>query len=120
MPKSGPPHRTEAPLSQIGLMLRGVAASVRHPLDATGASWRTVTHLDQVPTARSIPGTRTVGRLARRTTSTTPAGVSDGDLLDAPPMDAPRTHLNGTISPHRRFAMVSLPLDPVRELKSRH
>jgi WS/DGAT/MGAT family acyltransferase len=39
---------------------------------------------------------------------------------DRKPLVAPRTSFNGRISPHRRFAFGSLPLDTVKEVKNAH
>lgn len=111
--------RGERMPGQVELVARGVLDSARQPLRAMGAAWRTVTHLDHVATVRGLPGTRTTGRTTRKMASA--AGIrEDGDLLDAPRMQAPRTHLNGTVTRHRRYATVSLPLADVRSLKERH
>lgn len=111
-----PAFRGERMPGQAELLARGVSGSVQQPIRAVGAAWRTLTHLDHVPTVRSIPGTRVTGRLARRLAP----GKADGHVLNTPAHRAPRTYFNGTLSRRRRFAMVSLPLDAVRELKTAH
>lgn len=114
-----PAFRGERMPGQAELLARGVSGSVQQPIRAVGAGWRTVTHLDHVPTVRGIPGTRMTGRLARRLAGT--ARIRrDGDVLNGHAHRAPRVSFNGTLSRWRRFAMVSLPLGAVRDLKQQH
>jgi WS/DGAT/MGAT family acyltransferase len=46
------------------------------------------------------------------------AGRPDGALLNRPPAAAPHTSFNRVISPHRRFAYGSLPLEEVKAVKN--
>ncbi|HEV7209043.1 MAG TPA: WS/DGAT domain-containing protein, partial [Mycobacteriales bacterium] len=47
-------------------------------------------------------------------------GNEDGGVLEAPSIRAPRTRLNGQVSPHRRFAFGTLSLDTVKKIKNAH
>ena len=40
------------------------------------------------------------------------------DVLSRPAVQAPRTRLNGIITPHRRFAFGSLPMSSVKQVKN--
>jgi len=82
---------------QLGMLARGLAGLPRQPLRAAKSLPRVLPHLDAVPTIRNVPG---VSTLARRHVS------------------APRTSLNGRISPHRRTAFARLSLDDVKRVKS--
>jgi WS/DGAT/MGAT family acyltransferase len=55
-----------------------------------------------------VAGLRRVRRLGRQ----------PSDLIEAPSTIAPRTSLNGRISPHRRFAFGTLDLDKVKSVKT--
>lgn len=46
------------------------------------------------------------------------AGRPDGTLLNPPPAPAPQTSFNRVITPHRRFAFGTLPLDEVKRVKN--
>ena len=112
-----PRHRPEKRPGQTTLMVRGVGSTLRRTLTSAPAAGRAVSNLDQNVVARSIPGARHVGELARR------AQVwreQDPRLLNNPQMVTPRTRFNDKISRRRRFSMVSLPMAPVRDLKNDH
>src|SRR6266545_2509590 len=47
-------------------------------------------------------------------------GERDGDVIAAVPLGAPATPLNQTITPHRRVAFRSVPLDDVKRVKKAH
>ena len=85
----------------------------RQPLRALRSAPRALPNLDQVPTLRAVP---VVGRLAAAKARLI-ARRPDGDLLETTTLRAPRTRLNGRISPHRRFGFATLPLDDVKALK---
>ncbi|KAB8191956.1 wax ester/triacylglycerol synthase family O-acyltransferase [Nonomuraea phyllanthi] len=63
--------------------------------------------LDQLPVISRLPGAGGLSRLVRR-----------GDLPEAPDSAAPRTPLNGPISPHRSYAFVELPLREIKRVKN--
>jgi diacylglycerol O-acyltransferase / wax synthase len=98
------------------LLARGVGSLPRQPLRALRALPTTVRHLDTVPTMRGLPGAGMLGAAARRAHSTA-THKRDGRLLEAPAGRAPRTSLNGRISPHRRVAFASLSLSEIKAVR---
>ncbi len=65
---------------------------------------------------RSLPGVNTLAGVSRRVARALPRG--DGGVLEGRKLRAPRTSLNGRISPHRRDAFVRLSLDEVKQVKN--
>jgi WS/DGAT/MGAT family acyltransferase len=107
------PVRAEAVPNRLNMLMRGVADIPRQQLAAVGAARPTLTHLDSVATIRSLPGVAAVAGWAGRLT---PGRHSDS----APSPVAPRTAFNARITPHRRLALVSLPLADVVAVKEAH
>ena len=63
--------------------------------------------------AQPMPGP--VGDLLRRRLRNAPNEVDDPPAL--PPTAAPRTPLNATITPHRRFAYTTIPLEDAKKIR---
>jgi WS/DGAT/MGAT family acyltransferase len=106
--------RRAAP-GELEMLARGVAGMPHQPLRALRVLPRTLAHLDDVPTLRTLPGVGAVAGLSRRIARARTAG--DGGVLEAPSLRAPRTSCNGAISAHRRFAFASLSLTDVKAVK---
>jgi diacylglycerol O-acyltransferase len=87
----------------------GLVKSVLHPIRATRAFVRTATHLDQIPGPGQYPGVDRVSQALR-----TVMRVDTKGRPAVPRLNAPPTPFNGTISPRRRFAYGSLPLEEVK------
>jgi len=99
--------------SDVALFGRSLLRLPLQPLRALRSAPRALPNLEHVPTLRAVPG---AGRLA----ATKARGIArrdDGGRLEGPTPRAPRTRFNGRISPHRRFAFATLPLDDVKALK---
>ncbi len=111
-----PPDRADSAPSQISMLGRGLSALPRQPLRAVRSSVRVIPHLDTVPTIRSVPGVPTLAGLSRRALRALPR-QQDGGVLEGRRLHAPRTILNGRISPHRRVAFTRLSLDEVKRIK---
>jgi diacylglycerol O-acyltransferase / wax synthase len=92
-------------------MLAGAAARAAvHPLRTAGTLLRAVPHLDAMPVVGRLPGIGLVaetGRTAART----------GEVPPAFDLSVPRTPFNGPITPHRRVAFGSLPLEEVKQVR---
>ena len=109
-----PRRRPEAAPGQLSMFLPGIAALPGQQVDAVRAAVKTSKYLDQVPTLCGVPGTRITGRVVRGIIG----GGADGDVLDAPADVAPRAYFNGRISSRRRLALLDLPLDDIRAIKT--
>jgi WS/DGAT/MGAT family acyltransferase len=88
----------------------------RQPLRSLRAIPRTLPHLDQVATLRSLPGVATLAASSRRAARARPRR-RDGGVLEGRRLHAPRTVLNQPITPHRRVALSRQPLDEVKRIK---
>ena len=100
-PAMAPGERMPSQLSMLG---RGLAGVPRQPLRAIRGVPRALPHLDQNPMLRHLPGVGAVSSVSRRAFRARPRS-KDGGVLEGQALHAPRTILNQSISPHRRFAL---------------
>lgn len=115
-PPSPPPFRPGPLPGEAEMLLRGWAGLARQPLKALRLQRRALA---------SLPATaRYAGRLAapavRDPLHRLRQGWQGGEgrLLSAPRLTAPRTPFNRPITPHRRWAPVTVPLAEVKALKA--
>jgi diacylglycerol O-acyltransferase len=113
-PKDWKPERTPAQLALLRRALLGMAAQ---PVRALRGTPRTLPNLAELPGASSVPGVGAVAELARRAARLAGIGPEEGSVIERPRTSAPRISLNGAVTPHRRFAFTSLPLDDVKAVK---
>jgi WS/DGAT/MGAT family acyltransferase len=113
-----PPRAGERTPSQLSLLGRGLMAVPRHPLRVAEAIPSAVRNVDTLPGVSSIPGVRMMRRVGHRAAGFLPGPLGNEGLLEMPAARAPRTRFNGPITPHRRFAFGSLPLDTVKAIKN--
>ncbi|HEY2260211.1 MAG TPA: wax ester/triacylglycerol synthase family O-acyltransferase [Solirubrobacteraceae bacterium] len=116
-PPAQPRGGQRAP-GELSLVGRGLLGLPRHSMRVVSAVPTALANLDALPVVSSIPGTRWVRRVAHRVAGALPGPLGEGDLLEAPKVQAPRTRFNGPISAHRRLAFGSLPLDTVKAVKN--
>jgi WS/DGAT/MGAT family acyltransferase len=90
--------------SQWEMLGRGLLGLVTQPRNGIRLARRTVPRL---------------GAVMRNFSLALPSQRRPRELLSVPLTKAPRTPLNGTISPHRRFAFGSLPLGDAKFVKDR-
>ncbi len=109
-PKDWEPETAPGDLSMLA---RGVASAATRPLRILRTAPSTLPSLADVPGMNNLPGVDTLSKLTARV-----ARRGEGELLERPKQKAPRTSLNGKISPHRRFAFGSISLDDVKEIKN--
>jgi diacylglycerol O-acyltransferase len=114
---SAPKRQPERRPGQTTLMVRGAASSLGQVKEVPRIAVQTVSHIDQNPFARSIPGTARLGELARRSQFWQ---EQDPRLLDTPRFVAPHTRFNQKVGKRRTFCMVTLPLGSVKALKNHH
>jgi WS/DGAT/MGAT family acyltransferase len=115
-----PPERERAPRPAPGdleLLGRALLGLPRRPLAVASAVPTALANLDALPGVERIPGMRRIRRVALRLGALLPGSSVEG-LLEAPRTSAPRTRFNGRITPHRRLALGSLPLDTVKAVKN--
>jgi diacylglycerol O-acyltransferase len=97
-------------------VLRGVWKVAARPARFLLNAPTMLPHVLDLPGAQTIPGVPQVAKVVG--TVTRMAGLSVvGDRPDPAPVP-PRTPFNGPITPHRRFAFTSLPLEGVKEVKN--
>lgn len=107
--------RPPGPPSRLDLLRLGVTAAVTGPLDILSTVPRSLGYLDELPGAGNFPGVHLI--------SDTAAVVARAFGHHPAPRDhrtlhAPKTPLNGNITPHRRFSFGSVPLDDVKKVKN--
>lgn len=102
-PPPAEPWQWERDPSQYEMLARGVIGALTRPR----VGMRLV--------RESIPA---IGTIMRNFALRAPGVKRRDDVLSRPNVQAPRTPLNGTITPHRRFAFGSLPLSSVKVVKN--
>jgi diacylglycerol O-acyltransferase len=103
--------------SQWEMLGRGLLGVPRQPVRAARAVPATLPNLPDLPGAQLLPGMRQLGK-ATSAVRRRLGGAHDGEVLEAPRLSVPRTPFNARISPHRRFAYESLPLDRIKAIKN--
>ncbi|SDK62723.1 WS/DGAT/MGAT family O-acyltransferase [Nonomuraea jiangxiensis] len=109
-PPATGPERDEPPPGPAEMVARGLARLAGNPAAAVRFAARAVPHLDEIPLASRLPGSRLVSGLARRLAGT-------GQAPELPVLPAPKTPFSGPVSEHRRFAFVSLPLEEIKQVR---
>ena len=113
-PDSSGDARDPGSLEMLGRGLIGLPAQ---PLRALRALPSTLPYLDVAPSILGIPGAERVSRYASRARNALGTG-GDGEIVERPRMQAPKTPFSGRISAHRRFSFGSLPLQTVKDVKN--
>ncbi|HTL84528.1 MAG TPA: wax ester/triacylglycerol synthase family O-acyltransferase [Acidimicrobiia bacterium] len=102
VPPPAKPWRPEHEPSQVELLGRGVAGLLAKPRVGFRLARRAVPRL---------------GAIANNFQLGLPTLRRPREILSSPGTQAPRTPMNGTITPHRRFAFGSLPLSDIKLVK---
>jgi diacylglycerol O-acyltransferase len=118
LPDAPPPEPEREP-TDVELLGRGLLGLPRYPARLLRSLPAAVPNIEDTPFG-VLPGAGTVGRLAGAVQRAVGLGGEQRASLDRRPLVAPKTSFNGRISPHRRFAFGSLPLDAVKEVKNAH
>ncbi len=101
--------------SDLEMLGRGALGALTRPVKMMRAVPRTLPSLADVPGMGNVPGVDALSRASSRIVRLGSGG--DGRLLERQQLTAPRTSLNGHISPHRRFSFGSVPLADVKAVK---
>jgi diacylglycerol O-acyltransferase / wax synthase len=104
--------------SQWEMLARGLAGVPSQPLRAAAALPATIPNLPDLPGAQLVPGMGTLGNVTHAVRRRL-RGSEAAEILGSPGrLTVPPTPFNGRISPHRRFAFDSLPLDRIKAIKN--
>ena len=101
--------------SDVTMLGRGLLGAATRPVKMLRMAPRTLPSLADVPGMGNVPGVDTLSRASARIARLGSGG--DGKLLERQHLTAPRTSLNGPISPHRRFSFGSVSLADVKAVK---
>lgn len=100
--------------SRLDLVRRGLTSAALNPVEVLRTVPRSLSYLDELPGASNFPGagliSSTAGMVSR--------AMGGGGHVGHRALHAPRTPLNGQITPHRRFSYGSVPLDDVKRVKN--
>lgn len=99
------------------LLVRAVAASPRQPVRLVKALPNTLRHIDQLPTMRNLPGTGLLSSAADFAANVVTRG-RDGATAEKTTVKTPKVSFGGRISAHRRFAIGSLDLELLKQVKN--
>ncbi len=100
--------------STLDLLRRGLASAALNPVEVLRQVPRSLGYLDELPGASNIPGAGLVSEAAGLVNR----ALGGGRHVGHRDLHAPRTPFNGHITPHRRFAFGSVPLDDVKTVKN--
>jgi diacylglycerol O-acyltransferase len=101
----------------VELALNGVKRLALHPVKAALQVPKLLQHIDEVPGLGRYAGVGLLAKAGSVLNRVTRQGPGRHEA-DRPRLVAPDTPFNGPISPHRRFAYGSLPLDEVKRVKN--
>jgi WS/DGAT/MGAT family acyltransferase len=102
---------------ELEMLGRGLLGLPRQPLRALRSLPTALPNLTELPGANAFPAVPEISGAISRLRRAVGAD-SDPGILEVTTARAPRTSFNGPVSPHRRFAFGSLPLDSVKRLKN--
>ncbi|HSJ20060.1 MAG TPA: wax ester/triacylglycerol synthase family O-acyltransferase [Nocardioidaceae bacterium] len=100
--------------STLDLVRRGVTSAALNPVEVLRTVPRSLSYLDELPGASNFPGSGVVSEAAGLVSRV----LGGGSHVGHRDLQAPRTPFNGQITPHRRFAFGSVPLDDVKRVKN--
>lgn len=101
--------------STLDLVRRGLVSMAETPLKLARTVPKSLEYVDQLPGAANFPGAHLVSDAAGLIGRALGQGGVDLGRRD---LHAPRTPLNGQITPHRRFSFGSVPLEDVKRVKN--
>ncbi len=101
--------------SMVGLVRRGLRGAMVNPIEVLRTVPKSLGYIDELPGATNFPGVRLLSD-----TASAVARLLGEEQPDAGhrALHAPRTPLNGPITPHRRFAFGAVPMADVKLVKN--
>ena len=99
----------------VDLVRRGVASIAMNPVEMLKTVPKNLGYVDQLPGAANFPGAHVLSEAAAAVARALGQDVQD---VGRRSLHAPRTPLNGQITPHRRFSFGSVDLDRVKTVKN--
>ena len=112
------PDGAERQPTDLEMLSRGLMGVPRYPLRMLRSLPRALPNLDEAPVFSTLPGARTIARMADRLSRA--VSNRESGVLAHTSYKAPKTRFNGRISPHRRFVFGQLELDEVKAVKNKH
>jgi WS/DGAT/MGAT family acyltransferase len=112
------PTPGEAPPHGAALLRRGLRNITAHPGRAIRSVPRLLPHLDDLPGADRVPGSRTVADLAARVARLGNRPTGRVDLPQRRRLSVPSTPFNAPVSARRAVAFASVPVRDVREVRN--
>lgn len=107
------PEPVPAPLN---LLRSGLVRLAAHPVRTLRAVPKTLPHLAEITGGAQAPGAELVSRVSGTLTRLTRLGPGR-TTAGVQKLSVPETPFNGPITPHRRFAFGSVPLEDVKLIK---
>src|SRR3954463_13452335 len=102
---------------ELEMLGRGLLGLPRQPVRALRSLPTALPNLTELPGANAFPAVPQISGAIARLRQAVGADTDPG-ILEVTTARAPKTSFNGPVSPHRRFAFGSLPLDSVKRLKN--
>ena len=99
------------------LLSQGVTSLPRYPLNLATRLGRILPHADLLPSVAGVPGSERISRSLSRARNFVGRN-SDGQVIERPPVKAPRGPYGAAVSPHRIFGFGSMPLADIKAVKN--
>lgn len=101
----------------MGLLTQAVTSLPRYPVNLATRLGRILPHADLLPSVAGVPGSERISRSLSRARNFVGRN-SDGQVIERPPVKAPRGPYGAAVSPHRIFGFGSLPLADIKAVKN--
>lgn len=101
----------------MDLLTQGVASLPRYPVNLATRLGRILPHADLLPSVAGVPGSERISRSLSKVRNFVGRNA-DGQVIERPPVKAPRGPYGAPVSPHRIFGFGSVPLADVKAVKN--
>lgn len=100
----------------LDLLSHGLTALPRYPVNLATRMGRILPHADLLPSVAGMPGSERISRSLSKVRNFVGRN-SDGQVIERPPVKAPRGPYGAAVSPHRIFGFGSMPLADIKAVK---
>ncbi len=100
----------------LDLLSHGLTALPRYPVNLATRMGRILPHADLLPSVAGMPGSERISRSLSKVRNFVGRN-SDGQVIERPPVKAPRGPYGAAVSPHRIFGFGSMSLADIKAVK---
>ncbi len=101
----------------LDLISYGLTALPRYPVNLATRMGRILPHADVLPSVTGMPGSERISRSLSKVRNFVGRNA-DGQVIERPPVKAPKGPYGAPVSPHRIFGFGSMPLADIKTVKN--